>query len=145
MPFLLANWRICCGIAIFAIYSAFLYRIGGNAPRAELAALRAAGEAYKVESARIAKETDNDYRTKLAAVQSDWDAYRLRNKPAKAVRVSASLCDNEAANEQLSGAITDYIDSVGRFREEITRLLEQASSQTAQLDCAVNWAQTINR
>jgi len=145
MTFLRTHWRTLSVIALFVIYSSFIYRIGGNSPRAELARIEAAAKAYQQESARIAKEKDRAYEKDLARVKSDWAAYRMRNKSAQAVRVVASLCADPASNEQLSTAVGDYLDAVGRFRTEAARLIEQADHESIRLDCAVEWAQTLNR
>ena len=83
MPFLLANWRICIGIVLFATYSAFVYRIGGNPARSELAIIKAAATAQNAHTAAI------DIQTKEIAHVADKtasdsfkridDAYRMRD------------------------------------------------------------------
>lgn len=145
MTFLLANWRIILVIALFATYSAFVYRIGGNSPRAELKAVHVAAEAFKQESVRIAKEKDRAYEKDLARVKSDWAAYRMRNKRDKAVNIRASVCESDEANRELSDAVSAYVGEVERFRTGAEGLLAEADGQRERVDCAVEWAQTLNR
>ncbi len=145
MTFLLTNWRTLSVIALFVIYSSFIYRIGGNSPRAELARIEAAAKAYQQESARIAKEKDRAYEKDLARVKSDWDAYRLRNKRDKAVNIRASVCESDEANRELSDALSAYVGEVERFRTGAEGLLAEADGQREQLICATEWADTLNR
>lgn len=94
MPFLLNNWRICLGIALFAIYSAFLYRIGSAPYRAEIAAMKAAGKTQNAKTAAtdittkgIAHEADKTAAAGFAAIDKHYAAPRVR-KPSSSRPVS---------------------------------------------------------
>ena len=144
MTLLIANWRIILVIALFATYSAFVYRIGGNSPRAELKALHVAAEAYQQESERIAKEKNREYSEDIARVRSEWDAYRLRNRPTETVRVVAGVCESDTANRELSDALSAYVGAVGRFRAGTEGLLAECDAQRERLSCAAEWAGTLD-
>ncbi len=145
MTFLLGYWRYLAIALFVAAYTGFVYHAGGNPARAELKALQTASDAYKAISKRIAQEKDDEYHKELAAIQSDWDRYRLLHPATKVPRLVTNLCSAPADNDAVSAAIGDYLDAVGRFRAETSQLLEQASKQQAQLNCVTDWAQTINR
>lgn len=144
MTFLLTYWRYLAVAVIITAYSAFMFHLGGLFPKAKLAKLEASASAYKAESERIAKETDNDYRTKLAAVQRDWDAYRLRHPAIKTVRIVAGVCDNASGNAVVSDAVSAYLGAVGEFRSQVEGLLKECAADREQLACAVEWSGTIN-
>lgn len=144
MTYLLANWRMLASVGLVAVVLAFTYRIGGNAPRAELKALRAAAEAYRAESARIAKEKDREYSKELDRVRSDWADW-MRRHPAKARGVDSRVCADSAGNEQLSAAVSAYIGEVERFRADTAELLAEADRQRAALTCAAEWAGTVSQ
>ncbi len=79
MPFFIANWRIIAVAIVFAIYSAFIYRIGSAPYRAELAALRAAGNAQNVATAKTDVQTKEVFThanqtaaTAFAAIDDHW-------------------------------------------------------------------------
>lgn len=144
MTLLIANWRIILVIALFATYSAFVYRIGGNSPRAELKAVHVAAEAFKQESARIAKEKDREYEKDIARVKSDWADW-MRRHSGKVRNINARVCESDEANRELSDAVSAYVGEVERFRTGAEGLLAEADGQRERVDCAVEWAQTLNR
>ncbi len=145
MTFILGYWRYLAVALVVAAYTCFVYRAGGNAPRAELKALQAASDAYKQESSRIAKEKDRDYEMQMANTQYAWDQYRLQHPIAKPQRLTAVVCADASGNAKLSDALSAYLAEVGRFRSDVETILADADEQQNQLNCAVGWAQTINR
>ncbi len=81
MTFLLAYWKQVALIGLIAIYSGFLYRIGGNPARADL-------KAYKVQ---IASEAETQ-RIKTVSINNE----RIRNLE----KVNHDLLQNvQAAND----------------------------------------------
>ncbi len=145
MNILLMYWKqIAIAVATIALLG-YTYHAGGNAPRAELKAVQDAAAAYKAQSERIAKEKNDEYAKSLAAVKSDWDAFRLRKPAVKTVRLYTNVCDSPSGNDIVSSAVSSYVAEVGRFREEVESLLAEADKQRTQLSCAVSWAGTINQ
>lgn len=141
MPFLLANWRTIIGIGLIVIYSAFLYRIGGNGPRKELAALKAASALLQRQHEALIKGNDDDYRKSLAARDAYWIAW-MHDHPAKpTVKIIAGVCQDSAGNAAVSAAVGGYLDTIGRVRSEIEGIVKSCDAQQAQLICVVDYAQ----
>ena len=89
MTFLLANWKYIAVALAVAVYTGFVYRAGGNAPRAEIAAMVAAGRAQDARVAAVdthVKEIVHVADKNAAARFSAIDAYFL-HKPAGSVEM----------------------------------------------------------
>ncbi len=143
MIFLLGYWKQLAIAAITAIVLAYTYHAGGNAPRAELKALQTAADAYKAISIRIAQEKTDEYRKELAAIQSDWDLYRLQHPVTAPRRVNSVVCQDPGGNEAVSRAVSAYVASVGQFRTEVEGLIKQCDEQQTKLNATIEWARTL--
>jgi hypothetical protein len=55
------------------------------------------------------------------------------------------VCESDEANRELSDALSAYVGEVERFRAGAEGLLAEADGQRERVDCAVEWAQTLNR
>ncbi len=141
-------------IAAFAAWTFGAYRIGGNAPRAELAARVSADKA--ADDARIkedaAKQLDtNNVIASLAKEKQDaltnahdgWVAYNglLRKSSsasaggAQSVPVASDVCNDPEANRRLSDAIQGYRvglrAQLDDFEQRVGQMLELAGVQAA--------------
>lgn len=79
MTFFLTYWKELAIAAITAIVLGYTYHAGGNAPRAELAALRAAGQAQNSHTATIDAQTTEVFThanqtaaSAFAAIDNHW-------------------------------------------------------------------------
>lgn len=145
MTFLLAYWKYIAIALVVVAYTGIVYHAGGNGPRAELKTIQDAAIAYKTESARIAKEKDDEYQRNITTVAAAWAAYRLRHPIVETVRVDSRVCEDGAGNSVVSASVGEYISAVGQFRSETQKIIEQCDAQRQQLSCTVDWAGTINR
>ena len=159
------------GVAlVVALYTIAAFHAGGMAPRAKLAALEASIQtAHDAQVAEDKRREDahqqlikglNDAKTKsVADARAAWAAYNgLRAAQgrtggnAQPVQIVAGRCDDTAGNDAVSSAVSEYrngvVAAVGRFRDEIARILEQAQGNTDALVRLQEWAkgeQIINR
>lgn len=88
MTFLLANWRTLAAIGLFAIYSAFIFRLGSLGPEAKLAEMKAAGAAQNAHTAavevltkEISHAADKAAKGRFGAIDRYY-ADRMRNASA---------------------------------------------------------------
>lgn len=129
---LASYWQHLLLVALFAAYTAFIFHKGGEAPRAEIAALeatieaaevqrRAKDEADKARSKADTERRDKEWQARLDRVSSDWTRDRdewLRNDEAarrrherenQSVRISAEVSNNATLNQGLSDALSSFV------------------------------------
>lgn len=142
MTFLLANWRTVLAIGLFAIYSAFIFNLGGLSPKAKLAALRAAGEsqaaAVKVESQRQADNLERAKNGLTAAIKQAGDNavdnYRRRH-PQR-------VCDTDGSSAVPREASGDSPDAPpGReYLATDTEFVQACARDAGRLNVWIAWA-----
>ncbi len=164
--------RIWLGIAIAIAVSTsyvYMYHLGGNGPRADLAALKQAVEqaqkAYAAEdkrraeaSARLTKSLETQRDETAANAVAGWAAYygvqSASNRPGKGtepVRPAPTICVDPDDNQRLSDALQSYraevragldelFEALRSRRIEVGQLLEQAQLQAADAVACKAWA-----
>lgn len=139
--FLKRYWEPLAVAAIIGLYTAFIWHQGGNAGRAELAALKAASIVLQRQHEALIEGINDDYRKSLAARDAYWTAW-MRGHPAKpVVKVVAGVCKDSAGNAAVSSAVGGYLETIGRVRSEIEGIVKSCDAQQAQLICVVDYAQ----
>lgn len=163
-------WAALAAFLLVAGYTAVVYRAGGAAPRAELAALTASVKAAsdiiakrdadrEEQHKQLLKRKDDERIKATADARDAWSAYnRLRKSQgsasgnAKPVPVTTDRCDDPASNQAISAAISRYRDDVRAAhegsRDAVAAILEQAQLQVDALVRLQEWAvqeQQINR
>lgn len=143
MTFLLANWRWIAVAGFVAIYSAFVYRIGGASPRAELKAYKAEAKAQLEQAKHDKERADRDYQMDIINREFAWSEW-LRTHPVQTKRTVARVCADDPGNQRLSAAIDEYRAELVRVRQEIRQCYIDADRLQAQLINVNQWANSAS-
>lgn len=128
---LLKKYWLHLAVALAAIaYTGFIYWEGGRAPRAELAQFRAEVEAEaeqqemddeldQQESDAYVAQLNAGHAARVDSINRAWDAFIAGMQPAtggqpasEPIPINAGICNDPAANQRLSDAISKYRDEV---------------------------------
>lgn len=150
-------------VAVVLLLVAFIYKKGGDAPRAELHALKASYEAAekaaadkdklkKSASDLIVGMLDKEAKDAKADAAAGWAAYGELRKSgnrrspggAESIRTVARVCEDPGTDDRLSDAIQKYRVGFRAAMDDVEQrtglLLEQAGVQAIDLTKVNTWA-----
>lgn len=125
-------WLALALLAALAAGTAYVYRSGGAAPRAELAARDRADDVAALQRARNAERTNDENDSRTAALSRELKRLREQPKFAPGPAPIASKCPEG----QLCFDSAEFAGAYGVFRGEIREIAGQCAKVELDLDSA---------
>lgn len=127
-------WLAVALLAVFATFTGYVYRKGGDAPRAELAAIRQASAVEAAHQLKNKERSDEEYSRKRAALERDLDRLRRRADLVPGTPASTSRPDLVAFDR------AEFNRALREYRSGMDQIVGEGAKAVVDLDVSKDWA-----